>query len=188
MTRRTAPCIAIPIILLSIVLTAPGCSDESAPRSIVLVETINQSEVLDSDVYNNGEDRLPGTEDDYIIEDQVSIVVRNRPHDPVLTIKPNGTFGAVVFTRYEVRFEGDESLAPLFGGIQLRVVSGSSATGIVTIVPAGYKAMPPLLVLRNGGEMRFAAEVTLIGAEEDSGEEVKAVATIPVHCANWVDS
>jgi hypothetical protein len=187
MTRRTIACFALPIAIWIVLLTAPGCSDESSPRSVVTVDTINQSQVLDSDVYNNGEDKISGTDDDFIVEDQVSIVIRNRPHDAILSIKPNGPFSTVVFNRYEVRFQGDESLAPLIGSLHLRVASGGTASGVVTIVPAGYKGMPPLVLLRDGGEMLFAAEVTLIGTEEDSGDEVRAEATIPVHCANWVD-
>ena len=150
MTRRIASFVIPSAILLALALVAPGCSDDSAPRSIVTVETINQSQVLDSDVYNNGSDKLPGTEDDFIIEDQVSVVIRNRPHDAGLNIRANGPFSSVVFERYEVRFTGDETLAPLFGAIHLRVASGATGTGIVTVVPAGYKTMPPLLVLRYG--------------------------------------
>ncbi len=187
MTRRIASSVISSAVLLALVLVAPGCSDDAAPRSTVTVETINQSQVLDSDVYNNGGDKLPGTDDDFIIEDQVSVLIRNRPHDAGLNIRANGPFSAVVFDRYEVRFSGDETLAPLFGAIHLRVASGATGTGIVTIIPAGYKTMPPLLVLRAGGEMRFTAEVTLIGTEEDSDDEVRATASFPVHCANWTD-
>jgi hypothetical protein len=187
MTRRYLSFIAPFAVLLALAIVAPGCSDDSAPRSTVTIETINQSQVLDSDVYNNGEDKLPNTEDDYIIEDQVPVLIRNRPHDAGLNIRANGPFSSVVFERYEIRFTGDETLAPLFGAIHLRVASGATGTGIVTIVPAGYKEMPPLIVLRGGGEMRFSAEVTLIGREEDSDDEVRATAVIPVHCANWTD-
>lgn len=187
MTRHLVSILFLSASILSIVVVAPGCSDDSSPRSVVSVDTINQGEVLDSDVYNNGSDKLPDTADDFIQEDQVTIVLRNRPHDSGLNIDANGPFGAVVFERYEIRFSGEETLAPLFGAMHLRVASGATATGIVTIVPAGYKTMPPLQLLLNGGELRFMAEVTLIGTEEDSNDEVRAVATVPVHCANWVD-
>jgi hypothetical protein len=122
------------------------------------------------------------------VEDQVQIVIRNRPHDSALNIRTNGPFSAVVFDRYEVHFVGDETLAPLFGSIHLRIASGATGTGIVTVVPAGYKTMPPLSPLVNGGELRFTAEVTLIGTEEDSNDEVRAMASMPVHCANWTDA
>jgi len=192
MTRRTIISTVLTAVLstawIALAVIATGCSDDSSPRSVVSVETINEGQVLDSDVYNNGSDQLPGTEDDYIIEDQVAVVIQNRPHDIGLEIRPNGPFGAVVFDRYEVRFSGEETLSPLFGAIHLRVLSGGTGTGIVTVVPAGYKSMPPLLALRTGGEMFFECEVTLIGTEEDSKDEVRAIASIPVHCANWADT
>ncbi len=187
MTRRFLSCVTPFAILLAVALFAPGCGDDSAPRSTVTVETINQSQVLDSDVYNNGQDKLPGTADDFIVEDTVPVTIRNRPHDSGLNIRTNGPFSAVVFERYEVRFTGQETLSPLFGSMYLRVPSGTTANGVVTIVPAGYKEIPPLLALRTGGEMLFTAEVTLIGTEEDSDDEVRATAVVPVHVANWTD-
>ncbi len=165
-----------------------GCSDDSAPRSSVTVESINNGETLDSDVYNNGPDDLPGTGDDYIVEDQVPVVLRNLPHDSGLDINANGPFGAVVFDRYEVRFEGDETLAPLFGSWYLRVPSGSAATGEVTVVPASYKMVPPLSTLAGEqSELLFTAKILLIGVEEDSQDEVIVEVGLPVNAANWGD-
>jgi hypothetical protein len=187
MTRSAVSSVFVSVMLIGLALLAPGCSDDSEPRSVVDVETVNAGQVLDSDVYNNGADKLAGTEDDFILEDQVQIVIRNRPHDSALNIRTNGPFSSVVFERYEIHFQGDETLSPLFGSIHLRIASGATGTGIVTVVPAGYKVMPPLSPLRTGGELRFSAEITLIGYEEDSNDEVRAVATMPVHCANWTD-
>jgi hypothetical protein len=168
-------------------LLALSCSDDSAPRSIVTIESINGNESLDSDVYNNGSDGEPGTDDDTIFEDQVAIVVRNHPHDSALSVHANGPFGAIVFTHYEIRFQGDESLPEVSEAMHLRVTSGAAATGEITIVPAAYKVVPPLLGLRQGGEILLNAEIKLIGVEEDSQNEIVARATLPVHCANWGD-
>ncbi len=188
MPRRSSIVDVMPsILILSAFLLAAGCSDDSAPRSTATIESINNNEILDSDVYNNGSDDQRGTDDDFIVEDQVSIVVRNRPHDVGLNLRANGPYGAVVFDRYEIRFNGDESLPPLFGGLHLRVVTGATATGEVTVIPAGYKVVAPLLALNDGGEIRVNAQLTLRGKEEDSGEEVVATAVLPVHCANWGD-
>jgi hypothetical protein len=168
-------------------LLAFSCSDDSAPRSTVSIDSINGNESLDSDVYNNGDDREPGTDDDAIFEDQVAIVVRNRPHDSALAIKSNGPFGAVIFTRYEVRFTGDDTLPQVSGAMYLRAPSGSTVTGEITIVPLAYKSVAPLLGLRQGGEILLNAEVTLIGEEDDSHDEITVKAVLPVHCANWED-
>lgn len=177
----------ITVACLGLIALAPGCSDESSPRSVVTIDQINGNQTLDCDVYNNGEDQQFGTDDDFIVEDQIPVVVRNRVHDEGLDIRAGGPFGAVVFYRYEVRFQGDESLPTIFGAMHLRVTSGSTATGEVTVIPAAYKFVPPLRPLRDGGELRFMAEVTLVGEEEDSQDEVIVRAILPVHCANWGD-
>ncbi len=168
-------------------LLAFSCSDDSAPRSSVSIDSINGNESLDSDVYNNGDDGEPGTDDDTIFEDQVAIVVRNRPHDSALAIGANGPFGAVIFTRYQVRFAGDDALPPLSEAMYLRAPSGSAVTGEITIVPVAYKTVSPLLGLRPGGEILLNAEITLIGQEEDSHDEIIVKGVLPVHCANWGD-
>lgn len=172
---------------IGLLAAASGCSDDESPRSVVSIDQMNGSQTLDCDVYNNGEDKQFGTEDDFIIEDQIPVVVRNRVHDGGLNIRANGPFSAVVFYRYEVRFQGDESLPTIFGAMHLRVLSGSTGTGEITVIPASYKTVPPLRQLREGGEIRFMAEVTLVGEEEDSRDEVVVRAILPVHCANWGD-
>lgn len=168
-------------------LFALSCSDDSAPRSTVSLDSINGNESLDSDVYNNGDDGEPGTNDDTIFEDQVAIVVRNRPHDGGLSVGANSPFGAVVFTRCQVRFTGDEALPQVSEAMYLRVPTGSTVSGEITIVPVAYKTVPPLYGLRQGGEILLNAEVTLIGEEEDSHDEVVVKGVLPVHCANWGD-
>lgn len=175
------------LVLLLGGLMVLSCSDDSAPRSTVSLDSINGNESLDSDVYNNGEDGEPGTNDDSIFEDQVAIVLRNRPHDAGLDVAANGPFGAVIFTRYQVRFTGDDALPQVSQAMYLRVPTGSSVSGEITIVPAAYKTIPPLVGLRQGGEILLNAELTLIGEEEDSHDEVVVTGVLPVHCANWGD-
>jgi len=179
----------VPIFVLAAAgLLASSCSDDSAPRSTIIIDSINDGKILNSDLYNNGQDKQFDTEDDYIVEDQVVVQLRNRAHDAGLTIDPNGPFGAVVFYRYEVRFRGDESLPTIYSGLHLRVPAGTSKQGEIVIVPASYKTAPPLLTIRQlQEEIRLEADITFIGEEEDSEEEVRVTATLPVHCADWAD-
>ncbi|MDM7914908.1 MAG: hypothetical protein ACE15D_05400 [Candidatus Eisenbacteria bacterium] len=171
-------------LLLALVVS---CSDESAPRSAVWIESIHGGQALESDVYNNGDDDVPGTEDDFIIEDQVAVEIHNQPSDPALSIDPTGPYGAVVFDRYKVTFHGTEQLDAVEGAMHLRVPSGSTATGEITIVPAGYKMEAPLQSLQVGGELLFTADIVITGKEEDSGDAVRVEGSLPVHCANWAD-
>jgi hypothetical protein len=184
---KTSQCIP-GIAFVVLCLLALGCSDDSAPRSSITLESINDGEILDCDLHNNGDDGAYGTDDDFIREDQVSIVLSNRPHDPALTIRAGGPFGAVLFHRYEVRFRGDETLMPLFGAMHLWVDSGSSAQGEIVLVPASYKTVPPLsTIFQMGEEIRLEADIKLIGEEQDSGEEITVTGTLPIDCADWVD-
>ena len=175
------------LLVLAGGLLASSCSDDSAPRSVVTIESINANESLDSDVYNNGDDGEPGTSDDLIYEDQVPIVLRNRPHDSALDLTSAGAFGAVVFDHYEVTFQGEEALPTVSGAMYLKVAAGATVTGEVTIVPVAYKIVPPLSTLRQGGEILLNSQITLYGEEQDSGQEVVAKGVLPVHCANWGD-
>lgn len=188
MSRLTTHRSVLAFAIAVAAVLALSCADESAPRSTVTIDSINGGEILDCDLYNNGDDNQQGTDDDFIVEDQVTVELRNRPHDAGLTIDPNGPFGAVVFHRCEVRFTGDESLPPVTSSMHLRVPSGRTVQGEILVVPAAYKIEPPLLnILENGGEIRLDAHITLVGEEEDSNDEVIATAVLPVHCANWAD-
>ena len=188
MSRLKTPLCVPCLVLGTLCLLALGCSDDSATRSTITIESINSGEILDCDLHNNGEDQDSGTADDFIVEDQVALVLTNRPHDPALAIKANGPFGSVLINRYEVRFRGDEALPPIFGGMHLRVPSGSTVQGEIVVVPASYKTSPPLsMIYELGLEILLEADITLIGEEQDSGEEVTATCTLPIHCADWVD-
>jgi hypothetical protein len=171
-----------------VAILAVGCSDDSATRSVLLLESINSNETLNSDLYNNGEDGQPGTEDDFITEDQVSVLIRNRPHDPGLNVEPNGSFGAVVLNRYEINFTGPETPDPITGAMHLRIPSGATGLGEITVIPAAHKQVPPLYtILDQSGELLLTAEITIFGTEDDSNDEVSVSGTLPVHVADWAD-
>ena len=176
--------VSIPCLLL---LVLPGCSSDSAPRSSLVVQSVNDNGVLSSDVYSNGADELYGTEDDNIPEEQIPITLRNDPHDADLGMHTNGPFSSVMLERYEVRYSGGAALPTYGGAMHLIVPSGSTASATIVALPGSYKIAPPLDALVAGGEITLNAEIVLFGVEEDSGDRVTAHANLSINVANWAD-
>jgi len=168
-------------------LLLPGCSSDSAPRSTLSVESINDNSSLSSDVYSLGADQTLGTADDNVPEEQVPIVVRNMPHDSSLRIRPNGPFSTVTLDRYEVHYSGDVSLPTFVGSIHLIVPSGTTADANLVVLPGSYKIVPPLSALVAGGEIHLDADVIVFGTEQDSGAKITTHATLNIEVANWAD-
>ncbi len=168
-------------------LAGAGCSDDEAPRNVVTVTSINANGALNSDIYNNGRDDVPGTLDDFVVEDEVEVRLTSDAHDDALFLFPGMPFGSVVFDRYEVVFESEEEIPTVRGALGWRVEANSVFTGSLTIVPYGVKIQPPLSSLVNGGELQATAKITFFGVEQTSKDAVTATAVLPVFFANWGD-
>lgn len=164
-----------------------GCSDDEAPRNVVTVVSVNANGALNSDIYNNGQDDVPGTLDDFVVEDEVEVRLTSDPHDDALFLFPGTPFGSVVFERYEVVFESEEEIPTVRGALGWRVDANSFFTGSLTVVPYGMKIQPPLSSLVNGGEVQATAKITFFGVEQTSKDAVTATAILPVFFANWSD-
>ena len=162
------------------VLSATACSDSSAPRSVLRVETINGNEPLRSDVLRgDGEDAS-------VLEDEVVIEIRNLPHDEVLALATS-PYNSVLLKRYEVRFESDEAIPPVTGALGWQVGVGRQVSGAIVVVPAGLKVVAPLVSLQQGGEIQAVAHLTFFGEESGSNEEVRFGTVLQVNFANWTD-
>ncbi len=164
-----------------------GCSDSSAPRSVLTVISVNNDDPLSSDVVNYGSDGSPGTSDDFVIEDRVPVLIRSADHDDVVDIFQNGPYGYIFIDSYSIVFESEEEIPSVSGGLAWTVPAHAEFTGNLPIVPAGLKGQPPLSSLVSGNEIVATARITLKGHEQTSDAPVKLVTTLPVHFANWVD-
>jgi hypothetical protein len=160
---------------------AAGCSDDAAGRSVLQVTEINDNQPLASDVVEGPDNSLT------VREDAIVITVSNTPHDAVLDVSSGKPFGFVTLERYEIRFEGDESVPPVTGALGWTVPSGGLVDGSLVVVPASHKNLPPLISLRHGGEIQTTARLTITGREATSGSTVKVEASFSVNFANWTD-
>ncbi|MCK4414053.1 MAG: hypothetical protein KAY32_10960 [Candidatus Eisenbacteria sp.] len=174
-----------------------GCQDENQPRSRVRIVQIMGAEdsedlagsVFQSDVLDAGQDGIPGTADDGVVEDELLVAVENRPSSTSLVLEPDGPFGSVVITHYRVTFAiAGEQLDPVEGALQLIVPTGSERVAGIVAVTALAKTQPPLSTLAAiGGELFATATLTLTGYEETSEDEVSASASFQVHFADWAE-
>ena len=176
------------LVALAIVFPlVSGCSDDSAPRNVVTVTSINLNDALSSDVLNNGADRTPGTSDDFVYEDRVTVQLLSVAHDGALETGSGTPYDYVFFERYTIEYEADEEIPTYSGALGWTVTSRIPFTGALTVVPAGLKSRAPLIGLVQGGEISAAAKITIYGHESTSNAPVKIEARLPVHFANWVD-
>jgi len=178
-------------IALSLLVTGLlGCSDDDRLRSNVALESINGGEAIQSDVFSLGKD-IEDPRDDFVPEDEISVVFRNTPLDPALTPEPNMPFGDVVITKYLVQFDvPDADLASFGGGMYVKIPSGETAESFVTAVPALYKMQPPLVQLIQGGgvgEITGMAYFTFWGHEVQTGDEFTIKTSLVCNFADFSD-
>lgn len=166
-------------------LLCSGCSDDHV-RSKLWVAEINETGALASDVLNFGQDRIPGTVDDFVMEDAVPITIIADP-SPGSSVSPGGAYSIVTIESYTVEFESDEEVPGFTATLGWNVEVGTTFEGALTIVPAGYKTVLPLSSLRTMGEIRTNARITFHGKESHSGNDVTFSTSLPVNFANWVD-
>jgi hypothetical protein len=176
--------VPLALVLFTVALLggmATGCSDDAAGRSVLQVTEINKNQPLSSDVAEGPDSSLT------VREDAIVIKVTSTPHDAALDLAPGKPFSIITLERYEIRFEGDESVPPVTGALGWIVESGSSVEGSLVAVPASLKNEAPLISLRHGGEIQTTARLTITGHEATSGSTVKVEASFPVNFANWTD-
>lgn len=170
---------------ISLALGLGGCSSDHV-RSNVWVAEINETGALASDVYNSGQDGLPGTADDFVMEDSVPITII-ADETPGSNVVPGGAYSIVTIESYTVVFDSDEEIDGFTAALGWNVEVGSTFNGAITIVPAGHKTRAPLSALKQGGEIRTNAHITFHGKEANSGNDVTFTTSIAVNFANWVD-
>ena len=161
-------------------LFTAGCSDSSAPRQTPHVEAINDNQPLQSDVVRYVGDNAT------IAEDAVVIEIWNRPHYTVLNLDLS-PYSGVLLERYEITFESSEAIPPVRGALGWSVDLNRVMSGTIIIVPASMKAAPPLVSLRQGGEIQAVAHIRIEGREHGSGEKVSLETVLQVNFANWAD-
>lgn len=189
---------AVLVLGVLVVTSLPGCAgkDEEGPRSIAQLVSVNNNMPLQSDFYNNGNDKKPGTVDDFIPEDVVRLEITSRPHDDALTLEPGKPFGSITFHHYTLDYQdndlnhnGTEDLTD-FVNYPMNLVVPSKGTGIgfVLAVPGGWKTQGDLWDAYINLETYFTvANLTLYGVEETSHQPVTLQASFVIGFSDYAD-
>lgn len=186
--------LVLSLLVLAIALI-PGCQDQEAPRSVLHIVRIAETDVeldyysyiLLSDVVVGGSIDESGT----VFEDEVFITVRNDSRSDALNpLFPNSPFGRVTLTEYRIDYDiEDEYLPPLTSAMHVVVGSGQERVVNIVMVTAISKLDPPLSTLAwEPEELLCHAKITMTGFEETSNEKVEVVAYMDIHFANWADA
>jgi hypothetical protein len=188
--RRARTAAAAAALLLGI--AAASCTPSyvtgsDAPVNLI-VATINEGSVLDSDIRT-------GAESSFICEDevQVALAVRNKnPNGPVPVVPSH-----VLLTSYEVRYfrtdgrgvEGVDVPFRITGNLAGEVdVASSGATSYpIEVVRRQAKLEPPLSTIGQTAVLTVMAEVTIFG-QTIAGQRVSASGRFQIDFADFGDT
>lgn len=187
------------IVVLSIVLIAIGCDDSNYDqRTVVIVASVNDGIPYFSDVLNQGDSIYeddgvtPKRDDDYVSEDNVLVIVHNRPYNNI--INPCiSSLGDFLITDYYVEYTVTFSTVPgvttpvaPFSGKLNSLVPAEEMIGIsVPIVPFYAKTISPLFDMHyTAEEIMTYATITFEGHEVQTSRKVTFTSGITVHFAD----
>jgi hypothetical protein len=182
------------VAALALVTTLLGCDPDELPRSDITVLSVNGNDALQSDVINAGEDDTPGTEDDFIPEDEVIVRFSNVPSDAQGVNTSTGAFSDVTIESYRITFAGVDpsgapvAIDPVVGGMHAVVRSNNFTDVAIVVVPAAIKMRPPVSGLQtNPGEIVGTAHLEFWGTEKTSNDDIYVDAFLVVNFANFGD-
>jgi hypothetical protein len=176
------------IVALLLALPLVGCSSDDGTRSQVTVELVNMGSSIQSDIYNAGDDKEFGTEDDFIPEEMVNVTFRNMPIDLVVATVPGAPFGDVVINHFRADF-ADPRITDSEGGMNVSVPTGFSASGSFVALPAGEKVrLMQTYGLLQGGQIVSQVAFTFTGYETTSRDKITVKASGLVLITDYGDS
>ncbi|MCI0452310.1 MAG: hypothetical protein L0Z51_07950 [Candidatus Latescibacteria bacterium] len=181
MAKRNIASVAV-LALLALV----ACDDApESGRTIVSIQEFNLGTPVQSDVEVNN-----GTDPPYIAEDLIPVTFTARPYNAFIT---GTTHNQVVIESYTVVWTrtdgGTGTLATRNEASSIYVTVGEETEAFIRLVTWGDKAGPVLLPLVGGsGQISMRADVTFIGREVGTEEEIELSASVSVNFADAVNT
>lgn len=193
------------ILVAGLVLGSCNNNNESQ-RSVVTVTSINGNAPFLSDVLDQGDSTYtsggaPVTQDDFVMEDWVPVVFKNRSYLPG-TMGPNEPLSDFIITRYRVEWRWNEPSGglglppPHDGATSLSIPSGEEVLGFFLLVPYEVKnsALMTAINYLNPGpppgawpdEYLMIASITFWGHEVGSEDEWEIPIELTVNFADPV--
>ena len=169
------------ILTIGAMLGMSGCTDLSS-RNTLTVESVNGGNTYFSDLVNNIDPLNP-----FIPVDQVKVAfgnIRNGGGEP---LKPGDPFSEIVVTGYTVTYDNG-IFSPVTGGLNVRVVSGSTSEASILLSDSGEKGA----LLGMSGTVTTIARIHFTGYNYingyNNGEGVFADAALSVQIGDFGDA
>jgi len=172
------------LVLLTVAasLGMSGCTDESS-RAVLTVVSLNGGNTYYSDLINEADSMHV-----YIPVDEIAVELGNIPNDGGTPLAAGSPFSEIVVTGFSVTYT-PAVFAPVSGGMNLRVPSGGTAEGSITISNPSEKAA---LLGSLSTTATATATITFTGYNRingaNNGDHVTAVGRLTVQVDNFGDA
>lgn len=163
--------------LAGIALLAVGGCTSTSTRSYLTVVSVNDGNVFYSDLVSDS-----GT----VVADEAKIVLGNIPADGGAPLAPGSPYSEIVVTGYSVTYDNG-IYPPYSGGLTLRVPSGGTVEGSIALSDLGAKASVPVNIA-TATTARIVVRGFVMANGSNNGDQVQALASVPVQVANFKDS
>lgn len=171
---------ALAALALGATVGSMGCTDEST-RNILTVVSVNDGNTFFSDLVNNEDPVNP-----FIPVDQVTVAFGNIPNGGGAPLEAGAPYSEIVVTGYTVTYDNG-IYSPVTGGLNVRVSSGQTGEGTITLSESGEKA-----TLGIGGTVTTIARIRFTGYNyingSRNGDAVTADAALTVQVGDFGDT
>jgi hypothetical protein len=183
-------------LLLGSLLLLAGCEERGNEyqRLVCEIDMINDGVPLVSGYRHAGQDRQPGTDDDYDPIDNVVVQFHARPYSSAIVLPADAPYSYFHVTEYDVIWHpltvGGEELPNyniIGGGCDVLVpVNGEAAVSV--LVADRYMKEQPFFRDLMTGKAPFTArcELRFRGHETGSDQTVELRGSLMVNCVAWV--
>jgi hypothetical protein len=173
---KTVKVVVLALAALGALAALNGCTDTSS-RAILQVVNVNGGRVYYSDLVSDS-----GT----VVADEVKITLTSIQNAGTPALAPGTPFSQIILQSYTVTFDNG-IYPPVSGGLSGIVNSGEEATFSLALSDLGAKA-----AVSTSTAVSTTARITIHGFNHinggNNGDQVSAMASLPVQVANFKDS
>jgi len=158
-----------------------GCTDESS-RAVLTVVSLNDGNAFYSDIINEAD-----SQHIYIPVDAVKFTLGNIPNDGGAPLAAGSPFSEIVVTGYNVTWQNG-TFSPISGGLSLRIPSGGTVDGSITLDSPSEKASyyGTLNTITDIATVTFFGYNRINGS--NNGDQVSAFGKLTVQVDNFGDN
>ena len=171
---------ALAVLALGAAIGMMGCTEESS-RNTLTVVAVNDGNTFFSDLINVEDPLNP-----FVPVDQVTVSFGNIPNGGGPPLEAGAPFSEIVVTGYTVTYDNG-IFTPVTGGLNVRVSSGKTSEGSITLSDSGEKGG-----LGIGGTVTTIARIHFTGYNyingSNNGDLVSADAALTVQIGDFGDT